>query len=310
MTLSTFKAPAGARENPRRTAVLREHAAAVALGGPALVLLLVLFILPVIAVFAIALTDWQFGAPAIKFIGFGNFQEMIGDDTVRQSLWNTFAYVALVVPGTVAAGLTVALLIESGQSFRAFYRAAHFLPFMATLSAMAIAWEGLLHPTAGLLNQVLVAIGFAPANWLRNSATVLPVLAFLGIWRNLGFAMVIFLAGMKSIPRDLYEAADIDGADGWFERLTTVTLPLLGPVTMVVVIVTALRAFETFDVVKILTQGGPAKASEMLLYTIYTESFEFMRTGYGAAVAVVFLVIVLALTLLQSRVFDKRVHYS
>ena len=122
--------------------------------------------------------------------------------------------------------------------------------------------------------------------------------------------MVMFLAGLKSIPQDLYDAADIDGADGWLDRLRTVTLPMLGPVTMFVVIVTALRAFETFDTVKILTQGGPSKASEMLLYTLYTESFEFMRTGYGAAVTVVFLLIVIALTLIQARVIDKRVHYS
>lgn len=293
-----------------RKAALREYAIAVALGGPSLALLLILFILPVIAVFIIALTDWQFGARTIHFIGLGNFIEMLGDETVRKSLANTFVYVLIVVPGTVLSGLAIALLIESGKSLRAFYRAAHFLPFMATLAAMAISWEALLHPTVGLVNQTLVALGLPPANWLRNPSMVLPVLAFIGIWRNLGFAMVIFLAGMKSIPRDLYDAADIDGADGWLDRLTTVTLPLLGPVTMFVVIVTALRAFETFDTIKILTQGGPAKASEMLLYTLYIESFDFMRTGYGAAIAVIFLFIVLVLTLVQSRVFDRRVHYS
>ncbi|MFA1624909.1 carbohydrate ABC transporter permease [Rhizobium mongolense] len=293
-----------------REAALREYALAAALGGPALALLLILFILPVIAVVVIALTDWQFGAGTIRFIGLGNFIEMLGDETIRKSLANTFVYVLIVVPVTVLSGLAIALLIESGKGLRAFYRAAHFLPFMATLAAMAISWEALLHPTVGLVNQAFVAIGLPPANWLRNSSTVLPVLAFIGIWRNLGFAMVIFLAGMKSIPQDLYDAADIDGADGWLDRLATVTLPLLGPVTMFVVIITALRAFETFDTIKILTQGGPAKASEMLLYTLYIESFDFMRTGYGAAIAVIFLLIVLVLTLVQSRVFDRRVHYS
>jgi multiple sugar transport system permease protein len=202
------------------------------------------------------------------------------------------------------------LAIESGRALRAFYRAVHFLPYMATLAAMAVAWEALLHPTIGLVNQSLSAIGLPTANWLRDERTVLPVLAVIGVWQNLGFAMVMFLAGLKAIPRDLYEAAEIDGADGTLDRLRTVTLPLLGPVTMFVVIVTALKAFEVFDTVRILTQGGPAHASEVLLHTLYVESFDYLRTGYGAAVTIVFLAIVVSLTLLQARVMDRRVHYS
>lgn len=216
----------------------------------------------------------------------------------------------MVVPGSVFLGLFIALLIESGKSLRAFYRAIHFIPFMATLAAMAIAWEALLHPTIGLVNQTLSALGLPTANWLRDEKTVLPVLAVIAIWQNLGFAMVLFLAGLKSIPRDLYDAADIDGADSWLDRLRTVTLPMLGPVTMFVVIVVALRAFEAFDTVQILTKGGPGNASEVLLYTLYRESFEYLRTGYGAAVTIVFLTIVIALTLIQARVMDRRVHYS
>jgi multiple sugar transport system permease protein len=122
--------------------------------------------------------------------------------------------------------------------------------------------------------------------------------------------MVLFLAGLKAIPQDLYDASDVDGADLWLDRLRTVTLPMLGPVTMFVVIVVALRAFETFDTVQILTQGGPGHVSEMLMYTLYRESFEYLRTGYGAAVTLVFLAIVVALTLFQARVMDKRVHYQ
>ncbi|WP_246777069.1 carbohydrate ABC transporter permease [Microvirga sp. VF16] len=280
------------------------------LAGPALVLLVGLFFLPVFAVVGIALTDWQFGARTLSFVGLANFHEVFADAGFRASFLNTILYVALVVPGTIVLGLVIALLIESGQSCRAFYRAIHFLPFMATLTAMAIAWEALLHPTIGLVNQTLAGLGIPSANWLRDEGTVLPVLAVIGIWQNLGYAMVLFLAGLKAIPQDLYDAADIDGADRWLDRLTTVTLPMLGPVSMFVFIVVALRAFETFDTVQILTQGGPGHASEMLLFTLYRESFEYLRTGYGAAVAVVFLVIVVALTLIQARVMDKKVHYQ
>lgn len=304
-------APAApATPSSTRSIAFAEALAGYALAGPAFFLLLALFILPTLAVFIIAATDWQFGARSLSFVGLRNFAELFADPVFRKSLMNTIIYVGIVVPATVGLGLLVALLIESGRSLRAFYRAAHFLPYMATLAAMAIAWEALLHPTIGLVNQTLASIGLPTANWLRDERTVLPVLAVIGVWQNLGFAMILFLAGLKAIPADLYDAADVDGADEWLDRLRTVTLPLLGPVTMFVVIVTALRAFETFDTVKILTQGGPAKASEVLLHTLYVESFEFLRTGYGAAVTVVFLAIVVALTLLQAKVMDRRVHYS
>lgn len=296
--------------NPARRMRRVEAFAALGLAGPAMLLMLVLFILPALAIFVIAATDWQFGARSLSFVGLKNFVTLFGDPTFVVSLRNTFVFVAVVVPATVMLGLLVAVLIESGKTLRSFYRAVHFLPYMATLAAMAIAWEALLHPTIGLVNQTLRAVGLNGANWLRDESTTLFVLAAISIWKGLGFAMVLFLAGLKSIPQDLYDAADIDGADHWLDRLRMVTLPMLGPVTMFVVIVTALRAFETFDTVKILTQGGPSKSSEMLLYTLYTESFEFMRTGYGAAVTVIFLFIVVALTLIQARVFDRRVHYS
>lgn len=304
---------AGAKRETLKTGLrgraFAETVAAWALAGPALGLLLALFFLPVVAVIVIALTDWEFGADTMRFVGLANFREVFSDPTFRLSLLNTVIYAAIVMVGTVFLGLAIALLIESGKSLRAFYRAIHFLPFMTTLAAMAIAWEALLHPTVGLVNQVLSGLGLPTANWLRDETTVLPIMAIIGIWQNLGFAMVLFLAGLKNIPQELYDAVDIDGADLWIDRMRTVTLPMLGPVTMFVVIVVALRAFNAFDTVQLLTRGGPDHASEMLLYTLYRESFEYLRTGYGAAVAVVFLTIVVVLTLVQARLFDKRVHY-
>lgn len=284
--------------------------AALGLAGPAVVLLLLLFVGPVLAVFVIAVTDWQFGARSLAFVGLRNFQALASDLEFRRSLLNTCWYVLTVVPVTLGLALFIAVLIESGRSLRAFYRAAHFLPYMATLAAMAIAWEALLHPTIGLVNQAFAAMGLPTANWLRDERMVLPVLAAIGIWQNLGFAMVLFLAGLKSIPSDLYDAANIDGADGALDRLRTVTLPLLGPVSIFVLVITSIKAFSVFDTVKILTQGGPGHASDTLLFTLYRESFEYLRTGYGAAVTVVFLAIVVVLTLVQTRVLDRRVHYG
>ena len=169
------------------------------LAGPAVLLLLALFLLPTLAVFAIAVTDWQFGARSLSFVGLKNFAELFADPVFRRSLVNTIVYVLIVVPATVGLGLLIALLIESGQRLRAFYRAVHFLPCMATLAAMAIAWEALLHPTIGIVNQALASLGMPTPNWLRDESTVLPVLAVIGIWQGLGFAMVLFLAGLKAI---------------------------------------------------------------------------------------------------------------
>lgn len=304
------RALSSATASRSRKRAYMEALTAWALAGPAVFFLLVLFFLPVIGVFVIAVTDWQFGSRSLSFVGLSNFHEVFADEGFRISLSNTVIYVLIVVPGTFILGLLIALLIESGKSCRSFYRAIHFLPFMATLTAMAVVWEALLHPTIGLVNQALAAIGMPTANWLRDERTVLPVLAIISIWQNLGYAMVLFLAGLKNIPQDLYDAAEVDGADIWLDRLRTVTLPMLGPVSIFVVIVMAVKAFESFDTVKVLTQGGPGHASEMLLYTLYRESFEYLRTGYGAAVAVVFLTIVVTLTLVQARALDRKVHYQ
>ncbi|MET4234949.1 multiple sugar transport system permease protein [Bradyrhizobium sp. i1.4.4] len=283
-----------------------ETLAGYALVGPALFLILVLFILPAGAVLAIAATDWHLGAKTLSFIGAANFTSLLADRAFRAALFNTAAYVLMVVPSTLVLGLSLALLIESGKSLRAFYRAIHFLPFMTSLAAMAIVWEALLHPTIGLVNQVLAAAGLPTANWLRSETTVLPILALIGTWQSLGLALVLFLAGLKAIPQELYDAAEIDGADGLLDRLQTVTLPSLAPVSLFVAIVVMLRAFATFDIVEILTKGGPDDASVMLLYALYRESFEYLRTGYGAAIAVIFLVIVIALAAIQTRVVNTR----
>jgi multiple sugar transport system permease protein len=277
---------------------------------PAVALLALLLFGPALAVAVFSLTDWQIGASSLRFLGFDNFRALFADRVFWKALSNTALYVAIVVPGTVVLGLVVALLIEARPTLRSFYRAAHFLPVMSTIAAMAIVWGTMLHPTIGLVNRLLAELGISGVNWLREERTVLPALAVIGIWQSFGFAMVLFVAGLKSIPQSLYDAAAVDGADGILDRLQTVTMPMLGPVTMFVLILSAKRAFEVFDTVRVLTQGGPNFASDVLLHRLYTESFDFMRTGYGAALTVVYLAIVMLLTLAQARLLDRRVHYT
>lgn len=280
------------------------------LAGPAFILMLLLLIGPVLAVVLLSFTDYQLGASAVEFIGVDNYKELIAEKVFWKALGNTLIYVGIVVPSSVGLGLGVALLIEGGKSWRAFYRAAFFLPVMATLIAMSIVWEFMLHPQFGLINMIIRDFGFPAQNWLNDTALALPVLAVIGIWQSFGFNMVLFLAGIVSIPRILYEAAEIDGTRNAWDRFRLVTWPMLGPVTMFVVVITAIRSFQVFDTVHAITKGGPVKSTEVLLYTMYAEGFEFLRSGYAAAIAVVFLVFVLILTVIKVRLFDSKVHYG
>lgn len=277
---------------------------------PATSLLLLLLFGPALAVVVFAFTDWQLGSANFAFVGLDNFKALASDMAFWSALGNTALYVAIVVPGTVILGLATALLIEASPRLRSFYRAVHFLPVMSTMSAMAIVWGTMLHPTIGIVNRFLAVFDVAGPNWLRDEQTALMTLAVIGIWQGFGFAMVLFVSGLKSIPPSLYDAAAIDGADTMIDRLRIVTLPMLGPVTMFVVILTASRAFEVFDSVRVLTQGGPNYATEVLLHRLYTESFDYLRTGYGAALTVVYLAIVIGLTLVQARYMERRVHYA
>jgi multiple sugar transport system permease protein len=295
----------------RRSGQARAEAiAAYLLSAPAIFCLFGILILPTLATVVLSFTDWQFGARTLRWIGVGNYLHLAEDRVFWKSLGNTVLYVGVVVPVSVGLGLVVALLIEAGTSGRAFYRAAYFLPVTATLIAMATVWEIMLHPSIGLVNIVIEALGFPKQNWLKDRDLALFTLAGIGIWQALGLNMVLLLAGLKSIPRDLYEAAAIDGADGPWTRFVTVTLPMLGPALSFVLIVSAIRSFQVFDTVAVLTEGGPNKATEVLLYTMYQEGFSFFRAGYAAAITVVFLAFVLALTLLKARIAEKRVHYT
>jgi multiple sugar transport system permease protein len=278
--------------------------------APATVLMWLMLLGPCMAVAVLAATDWQFGAPEFDWIGFGNFAEMAADRVFWRSLANTVVYVGITVPVSVALGLGVALLIESGTSSRAFWRAVYFLPVTATLLAMALVWEFMFHPTVGLVNEALGIVGIGPYNWLQDPALALPSLAAIGIWQAVGLNMILFLAGLKAIPRDLYDAASVDGADSAWERFRRVTWPMLGPAMVFVVAITAIRSFQVFDTVQVLTDGGPEKATSVLLHRMYQEGFAFLRSGYAAALTLVFLAFTVTLTLVQTWLLDRRAHYG
>src|SRR5262249_50718001 len=185
--------------------------------------MVIMLIAPLVSVFILALTDYQLGAPTFEFIGLRNFQALLGGSGFLTSLGNTLVYAALVVPRSVSFGLGAAPLIGSGVGLREFYRAVFFIPVMATLIAMAIVWEFMLHPTFGIVNLTLVSLGLRPQNWLQDGQLALPALAVIGVWQQFGFNMVLFLAGLVTIPKPLYEAAALDCVPNACERIRLVT---------------------------------------------------------------------------------------
>lgn len=300
----------GTAARAARAAARAEAAAAWRLAGPAVLLLALLILLPTLAVVALSATNYELGYAGFAFVGLDNYRELLRDRTFLVSLKNTLVYAAVVTPAGVLLGLGAALLIEAEVRGKAFFRTVYFLPVVSLLVAMATVWQYLLHPTIGPVNALLRLVGIAGPNWLGGSDTVLLSLAFIGIWQSVGFNMVLFLAGLTAIPRELYAAAEVDRAASAWDRFWLVTWPMLGPTTLFVVTISIINAVKVFETVSTLTQGGPNRASEVLLWTIYQEGFVYLRVGYASAMTVIFLALLMVLMILQYRVLDRRVHYS
>lgn len=289
---------------------LMESLAGVGFAFPAFVLLLLINLVPLVVLVYLSFTDYELGAVDTGFVGLDNFRRALGDPVFRRSLANTFVYVAIVLPGAVGLGLLIAVLLHRRRRTRSFYEVIYFLPVTSTLIAMAAVWTFVLHPTLGPVNALLDALGIERQAFLSDPALVLPTLAMIGVWHLIGFNMVLFLAGLTAIPKDLYEAAEVDGCANPVDRFLTITWPLLGPTTMFVIVTTSITAFKVFDTVAVMTHGGPIGASEVLLYAIYLEGFQYFHTAYAAALTLIFLVFILVFSVVQAFVLERRTHYG
>ncbi|MDA7945898.1 MAG: sugar ABC transporter permease [Hyphomicrobiaceae bacterium] len=289
---------------------MRYQLIATMLSAPAIALMFLLLIGPVVAVLLLSFTDWSLGDSDFNWVDMATYQEMVEDDIFWKAIANTLIYVGIVIPGSIILGLGAALLIESVTVGRSFWRAVYFLPVMSTLIAMAVVWEFMLNAKFGMVSQVLGFFGVEAKSWLQEPDTALPALCLIAIWQALGFNMVLFMAGLTSIPRELHNAAEVDGVRSAWDRFWLVTWPLLTPVTMFVAIITAIRSFQVFDTVHVLTKGGPDNATMVLVYQIYQEGFEFFRSSYASALTVVFLGFIFLLTLFKVFVVERKVHYQ
>ncbi len=295
--------------------------------APALVLMVVILIAPIGIAAVISFTDYSLGNPGANWVGLKNYDNIFSRSTYQKMFGATFTYVAVVVPASVGLGLGAALLINSVRRFGDLYKTIYFLPVMAALLAMAIVWEFALHPTIGVINSTLAAgcgtwlegwnwyaQGCARnfPLWLGDKTYAIWTVAFIGIWQGFGFNMVLYLAGLTGVPRELYHAAEMDGARSAWDRFRLVTWPMLGPTTVFVVTISCIRSFQVFDTVEAFYPqgGGPSKSVYVMMFAIYEKAIQQNLMGVGAAITILFLIFVLALTLIQRRVVERRVHYS
>jgi multiple sugar transport system permease protein len=273
--------------------------------SPALFLIAVFFIVPVFIAFLLSFSDFDIYALGnldnLRFVGIRNYIDLLGNPLFWTALGNTFYFVAIGGPFSVLISLGAALLIGSKLvRFKTLFRTVFFLPVVTTLVAVAVMWRYLYHPRYGLLNYALDGLGIDPIDWLGDPVLAMPAIILMAAWKNFGYNMIIFVAGLQSIPDSLYEAARMDGANRW-QQLRYVTIPMLAPTFLFVGIITMIGYFQLFAEPYIMTQGGPSNATLSVVLFMYEQGFRWWNLGSAAAIAFVLFVVILAVTLLQLR---------
>ena len=282
-----------------------ESRAAWAFITPALALIGVFFFLPVVGGLLISLTDFDvyaIGTPGTaRFIGFQNYLRTLANPEFWGALKNTLYFVLVGGPLSVIVSLGAALLLNARLvRFKSFFRTVYFAPVVTTIVAVAIVWRYLYHPHYGLLNYMLGGIGVGPIDWLGDRRWAMPAIILLSIWKNFGYNMLIFVAGLQSIPEELYEAAAVDGAPAW-KRFLHVTMPGLAPTFLFVAVTTMIGYFQLFAEPYVMTQGGPLRSTTSIVLLMYEQGFRWWRIGIASAIAFILLAITLAGTLIQLR---------
>lgn len=287
----------------------REARAGWTMSAPALAAIAAFFVVPAIASLFLSFTDFDIYALAdsgnLRFVGLQNYERLIENPLFWKAMGNTLWFVVLGVPFIVTLSLFAAMLVNSRWlKWRPVWRVALFAPYVTTLVATAVVWRYLLHTRYGLVNYLLSLFGIAPIDWLGSPNASLPaILIFVG-WKTFGYNMIIFLAALQTVPRELDEAARIDGA-GWFTRLRHVTLPAIAPTVLLVSVLTVAGMFQLFAEPYVMTQGGPAQSTVTILYFMYEEGFKWWNLGSGAAVAFLLFLCILAVTLVQLKLAKR-----
>jgi multiple sugar transport system permease protein len=294
--------PAPPTQHGRRRGVRRgEGLTGALMVGPAMTLIVLFLVVPVGLAFVLAFTNARLISPRpAEFVGLDNFVTLLRDPVFLRSLLNTTLFALAVVPLQAGFGLVLAMLVNAKVRGSNFFRTVYFLPVVTSMVVVSLLWRFMYEPD-GLLNQILQAVtfgAFTPVDWLNNPRTALPAIIFMSIWQGVGFHMVIWLAGLQTIPADLYEAAGIDGAAGW-KRFWYITWPSLAATRTLVLITITISALSLFTQVSVMTQGGPLNSTSTVVFQAVRTGYERLQTGYASAISLVFFVLVLLVSAVQ-----------
>ena len=261
---------------------------------PALVVILAVIVFPWVFTLWMSAHRWTLGQEQ-SFIGFENYIRLASDARFWESLWHTLIYTVLSVVAPLFLGTLAALVFDAQFPLRGFLRGVFVMPMMATPVAIALVWTMMFHPQLGVLNYLLSFIGIGPLEWIYNQSTVIPSLVLVETWQWTPLVMLIVLGGLAAVPREPYESAEIDGANAW-QKFRYLTMPMIAPFLMIAVIIRSIDAVKSFDIIYAMTQGGPGTASETINIYLYNTAFAYYDIGYGSAMAVVFFIIIVALS--------------
>ncbi len=276
---------------------------------PVVVILVAFHVLPIFYSLAVSFYEWDLiGQP--EYVGTGNYSRLFDDPMFYKSLWNTIYYAAVSVPLSIIFSLAIAMLLNNPISAIGIYRTIYFVPVITSINAVAIVWNFIYHPDFGLLNKILDIFSIDPRAWLQDPDWAMPAIIFMSVWKGLGHNVIIFLAGLQNIPKHLYEAARIDGANRW-HQFRHITWPLLSPTTFFIFTISTIGSFQVFSQVYMMTpRGGPLKSTMVVVYYLYRKAFEQFEFGYALAAAFVLFMIIFACTLFNKLYLEKKVHYS
>ena len=295
---------------------LREVLWAYTFLGPAFFFLLVLIVFPILFAFYISLHDWSLIPRDFPLIGFANYVEAIQDSLTLKSLRNTFYYTVVVVPVGMCMALVLALIMNQDKlPLRTVLRTVYFIPVITSWVAVSFVWIWMFEPRWGLVNNFLSWFQIEGPKWLASPDWALPAIMIVAVWKGLGFSMVIFLAGLQGIPRELYEAARIDGANRW-DGFRFITFPLLNPTVVFVTVTAVIGSLQVFTPAVIMTTqqqgeaGGPINSTRVMVYHIYATAFRYTDLGYGASLAFILFAFFLVITLVQLRVIQREFEYG
>ncbi len=279
------------------------------LAGPNVALLLVFVYRPLIQSFYLSTLQWNLGSPVARSIGLGNYVELFTSRNFTQVVTTTVVFTVATVGGAMLLGLGLAVLLDQKLRGRGFARTVAFAPYVLSGFAVGILWLFIFDPRYGLMREVLSWVGASSPQWYTERPWPLVMVIVVYLWKNLGYVALIYLAGLQSVPQDLKDAAALDGASS-FRTLRSIILPLLTPTSFFLLVTMMLASLQSFDIIKAMTQGGPLGSTTTLMYSVYQESFVNGRAGYASAVATVLFLVLLAVTAVQMRFVQRKVHYA